>query len=176
VGQGLRHRVAAVLGVTPAVLLVAAAVMLAGCSGAVGMTASQKTAPDFSGHTLDGAQVSMADYQGKPLVLNFMATWCGPCMAEAPEIDQFYIGSRDRVGFLAIAVNDTQDALKSVLTDKGWTFPVMFDGDSAASAYGVTAIPTTVVIDAQGHIVKRIIGGTTAAELALLIDGLTPTR
>ena len=49
----------------------------------------------------------------------------------------------------------------------------MFDGDSAANAYGVTAIPTTVVIDSEGRIAKRIVGGTTAAELSLVIDGLT---
>jgi cytochrome c biogenesis protein CcmG/thiol:disulfide interchange protein DsbE len=94
-------------------------------------------------------------------------------MAEAPEIDRFYLENKDNVGFLAVAVRDTQDALESVSAAEGWTFPVMFDGNSAASAYGVTAIPTTVVIDFEGRIAKRIVGGTTAAELSLVIDGLT---
>jgi cytochrome c biogenesis protein CcmG/thiol:disulfide interchange protein DsbE len=107
------------------------------------------------------------------LVLNFMATWCGPCMEEGPEIDQFYRDNKDRVGLLALAVNDTADSLRSVLDSEGWIFPVVFDGDRAASAYGVTAIPTTLVIDAEGRIAMRVVGGTTAAKLSAAIDELT---
>jgi thiol-disulfide isomerase/thioredoxin len=172
--KGTGHRVTAAVGVALTVVLVASFMTVTGCSGSsTGTTVAKKSAPDFSGHLLDGTPVSMTDFQGRPLVLNFMATWCGPCMEEAPEIDQFYLDNKDRVGFLALAVSDTQGTLKSVLAQNGWTFPVMFDGDSAADAYGVNAIPTTVVIDTEGHIVKRIIGGTTAADLSLLIDGLT---
>lgn len=172
--KGTRRGVAATLGVALVLVVVASVLALTGCSGSsTGATVVKKVVPSFSGHLLDGTPVSMGDYQGKPLVLNFMATWCGPCMAEAPEIDQFYRDNKDRVGFLAVAVNDTQDSLKSVLAAEGWTFPVMFDGDNAADAYGVTAIPTTVVIDTEGHIVKRVVGGTTAAALSLVIDGLT---
>jgi thiol-disulfide isomerase/thioredoxin len=172
--KGANRGVTACVGVALIVVLVASVMALTGCSGSsTGTNAAKKVAPGFSGHLLDGSQVSMSDYQGKPLVLNFMATWCGPCMAEAPEIDQFYRDNKDRVGFLAVGVNDTRDALKSVLDAEGWTFPVMFDGDSAADAYGVNAIPTTVVIDTKGHIAQRIVGGTTAAELSLVIDGLT---
>jgi len=172
--KGTNRWVTVAVGTVLVAAVVASVVALAGCSGSsTGATVIKRTAPGFSGHLLDGTPVSTSDYQGKPLVLNFMATWFGPCMAEAPEIDQFYRENKNRVGFLAIAVNDTEDALKSVLGEKGWVFPVMFDGDSAADAYGVTAIPTTVVIDTEGHIVKRTVGGTTAADLSLVIDGLT---
>ncbi len=172
--RSLSGRVAKLLSLGLAVVLVAALVVMStGCGSSTSTVVGAKVAPDFSGHLLDGTPVSLSDYEGKPLVLNFMATWCGPCMAEAPEIDQFYQGNKDKVGFLAVAVKDSRDALESVLAAEGWTFPVMFDGNSAASAYGVTAIPTTVVIDAEGHIAKRIVGGTTAAELSLVVDGLT---
>jgi thiol-disulfide isomerase/thioredoxin len=123
--------------------------------------------------TLDGTQVSLAGFQGKPLVLNFMASWCGPCKDEAPNLDQFYRDNKDRVAVLAIDVSDTEEDIRALMSDNGWTFPVMLNGDEAAKGYGVSAIPATFVIDSGGHITKRIVGATTAAKLSLLIDELT---
>lgn len=167
-----RRGAAAALSASLGVLLVVAALTLVGCTASTGTT-SRSAAPAFSGVTLDGAQVSQADYLGKPLVLVFMASWCGPCREEAPEIDKFYRENTDRAFVLAVAVSDTEADIRGLVTGEGWTFPVMLDGDRAAGAYGVTAIPTTVVIDAEGNIVKRLVGGTTAAKLSLVIDGLT---
>ena len=136
-------------------------------------SAPVKAAPEFIGTTLDGAEVSLSDYRGKPLVLVFMASWCGPCTAEAPEIDRFYQENSDQAALLAVAVDDSEEAMRALMAENGWTFPVMFDGNRAASAYGISAIPTTVVIDSEGRIATRLMGGTTAAKLSAVIDGLT---
>jgi thiol-disulfide isomerase/thioredoxin len=169
---GLKRCAVAVSCLALGGVLIAAMVALAGCTSSSG-SASQEVAPYFSGTTLDGEPVSLSDYQGGPLVLVFMASWCGPCLEEAPEIDRFYRDDQDRVAVLAVAVQDSQDDLRTLMADNDWTFPVLYDGTSAADAYGVTAIPTTVVIDSEGRIAKRIVGGTTAAKLSLVIDGIT---
>ena len=170
--RGSRRRAIGVI-VMSCVLLLAVGFMSGSCSAGLGGTRGQNAvAPDFSGHTLDGEQVSLSDYQGKIVVLNFMATWCGTCMAEGPEIDQFYRDNKDRVAFLAIAVRDNEESLRSAMAEMGWSFPVMSDGTRTAAAYGVAFIPTTLVIDTEGHIVERLVRSTTAAELSLLVDGI----
>jgi len=170
-----RYEAAAVLGVVLAVVLLVAAATLAGCSQSpVTASASAATAPDFSGTTLTGAQVSLSGYRGKTLVLNFMASWCGPCRAEAPEIDAFYRENKDKVAVLAMAVEDTENDIRALMSGNGFTFPVVPYGTNVAEAYGVTAVPTTFVIDPEGHIVQRLVGGTTAAKLSAAIDAITP--
>jgi peroxiredoxin len=77
------------------------------------------------------------------------------------------------VGVLAVAADDSEDAMRQFMTENGYTFPVMLDGNSAAAQYGVRAIPTTVVIDPQGRVVKTLIGATNAADLSKLVDDLT---
>ncbi len=159
-------------------LLVSLAMASVGClpgGGSSGdATENPVLAPDFSGTTLDGQEVSLGGYEGQVLVLVFMASWCGPCREESPEIEQFYQDNQDRAALLAVAVSDPAEDIETFMTENGLTFPVMLDGDEAAGDYGVSGIPTTVVIDAQGYIVKRIIGPTTAAELSSVIDGITP--
>lgn len=169
----------AVLGAILGLVLIMAAALTLGCSGgSAGEGGSEggsdrPLAPSFSGTTMDGAQVSLGDYAGKPVVLVFMASWCGPCREEAPELELFYQQNQERAALLAIAVSDTEEDISAFMTENGLTFPLMLDGDSVANAYGVSAIPTTVVVDPDGRIAKRIIGGTTAAALSLVIDGIT---
>jgi peroxiredoxin len=146
----------------------------AGCGSGSGSTATTaKTAPDFSGTTLDGVEVSLSGYLGKPVVLVFTASWCPSCGEEAPEIDQFYRDQAGRVGVLAMDVNDSVADMQAFMSDGGYTYPVMLSADDAAGAYGVRVIPTLFVIDAEGRIAKKIIGGASAAELSSLIDDLT---
>jgi peroxiredoxin len=170
--SGFRRRAVKVVGLVLSAALMLALVTLAGCTSS-SSSAPLKAAPYFAGTTLDGAQVSLGDYQGKPLVLVFMASWCDSCRAEAPEIEQFYRDNKDRVAVLGVAVQDSEAAMRALMADNGWTFPVIFDGTSAADAYGVTAIPVTVVIDPEGRIAKRLVGATSAAKLSLVVDGIT---
>ena len=72
-----------------------------------------------------------------------------------------------------MAVKDTEQDMRALMDANGWTFPVMIDGSRVASAYGVRTIPATRIIDSEGRVAERVVGGMTAAELSLLVDGLT---
>lgn len=175
--SGRTHLRSIILSLSLALLLVMLSLATSACFSSAedpsDTTADTVPAPDFAGTTLNGEAVSLSDYEGETLVLVFMASWCGPCREESPEIDQFYQDNKDRVALLAIAVDDSEESMAAFMTENGLTFPVMLDVDNAAGEYRVTAVPTTVVIDPQGNIVKRIIGGTTAAELSSIVDGIT---
>jgi thiol-disulfide isomerase/thioredoxin len=170
--RGLRHRAVKVVGVALSAALMFALVTLAGCAPA-SSSAPRRAAPFFAGTTLDGAQVSLSDYQGKPLVLVFMASWCDSCIAEAPEIEQFYRDNKGRVAVLGVALQDSEAAMRDLMVTNGWTFPVIFNGTSVGYAYGVSPIPAIAVIDPEGRIAKRLVGPTSAAKLSLIVDGIT---
>lgn len=72
-----------------------------------------------------------------------------------------------------MAVNDSEDAIRELVTRGGYSFPVMLDEDNVAADYGVRAIPTIVVLDSEGAIAKTLVGGVTAEELSSLVDDLT---
>jgi thioredoxin-related protein len=94
-------------------------------------------------------------------------------VAEAPELDRFYRDETPETGFLAVAVGDTEAAMRALVTQSGYSFPVMLGSDDLASQYGVQVIPTHVIIDPEGRVVKTIVGGVTAAELSEVVDDLT---
>jgi cytochrome c biogenesis protein CcmG/thiol:disulfide interchange protein DsbE len=74
---------------------------------------------------------------------------------------------------LVVAVNDSEDAIRGFVGQGGYSFPVMLDPDNIGGRYGVRAIPTVVVVDSDGRIVKTLVGGVTAADLSSLVDDLT---
>lgn len=161
-------------GLVLSVMFVSLVTASVGCSfSSSGTTTTLVAAPDFSGVTLDGEEVSLSDYAGRPLVLVFMASWCSPCRAESPEIDQFYKDNKDRAALLGVAVNDSEEDIRAFMAEEELSFPMMINNDDAPGAYGVAGIPTTVVIDPEGYIVKRIVGGTNAYTLSLIVDGIT---
>lgn len=111
-------------------------------------------APDFTLESSKGGYVRLADQRGKVVMLNFWASWCGPCRMEMPLIDSMY-KRYDPAGFILYGVNveeDNTDA-KRLLQDLGVTFPALFDTQNQASTlYKIDAIPTTVMIDRNGNI------------------------
>lgn len=132
--------------------------------------AGSPAAPAFSlpvlGHSAE--RVSLAAYAGKPLIVNFFASWCPPCKQETPLIAKFY---RDEHGSLAVVGMDENDVLanaeKFVKAD-GVSYPVGWDpGIVAASAYGVDGLglPQTFFLNAKHHIVYRVYGAVNEAEL-----------
>jgi peroxiredoxin len=118
-------------------------------------------APDFSLETLEGDTIKLADLRGQALLINFWATWCPPCRAEMPAIQQVYERYRDQ-GFTVLAV-DLQEGNAEVAAfteQMGLTFPILMDRDGQVfSRYRVKALPSTYFVDREGIIREVTIGG-----------------
>ena len=130
--------------------------------------ANGKDAPDFVVTTPEGAEVKLADYKGKVVILDFWATWCGPCMRSMPHLEQVWKKVQSKnVVVLAVCVWDDKSAYdKWVPENKSkFTFPLLFDAAAkdnsksiASAKYGVSGIPSTFVIGADGKVVEGIVG------------------
>lgn len=134
-------------------------------------------APDFEVLDNDGNTVRLSDFRGKPVVLNFWATWCPPCKAELPDFDRSAATYGDEVTFLMVNLTDggrdTVSGVREFVAANGYTFPVYFDTRySAANAYRVSSIPTTYFINAEGEIVSYKVGMVSASELEKGIQSL----
>ena len=106
------------------------------------------------------ADFSVAKYAGKPLVVNFFGSWCGPCNSEAPDLATFS-KANPAVQFVGIAVNDRKDDVASFMTKYGLGYPVVLDDGSLSAQYGVAVVPTTIFFDSGGREVDRIRGAAT---------------
>ncbi len=128
------------------------------------------TAPDFSFVDAEGNSYKLSDFYGTPVVLNFWATWCGPCRNELPEFDAASREYEGKVQFLimdlADGVSETMETAVAFVQKNGYTFPVYFDTSlEGMKAYGINAIPVTVFIDADGNIATQSIGSMSGESL-----------
>jgi cytochrome c biogenesis protein CcmG, thiol:disulfide interchange protein DsbE len=147
------------------------AIGLAGsASGASGQPAKAAAvaAPAFSlpvlGHS--GQHVSLSQYAGRPLIVNFFASWCPPCKTETPLLARFYRGEKGRVALVGLDENDVLGNATSFTRADGVTYPVGWDPQfGIGTAYGVNALPQTFFLDARHRIVDRIFGAITLADL-----------
>ena len=132
-------------------------------------------APDFTVYDAAGNEVKLSDYFGKPIVVNFWASWCGPCKMEMPDFQEKYQALGGEVTFLMVNMTDgdreTVEIASDFITEAGYTFPVLFDtASSAAMAYGVYSLPSTYFIDANGYAVARATGAIDGDTLQQGID------
>lgn len=121
------------------------------------------TAADFTVFDADGNEVTLSSHFGKPLVVNFWTTWCGPCRSELPGFDAAAKTYADQIDFMMVNLTDgyseTVDGVQAFVRENGFSFPVYFDTqDSAAAAYDVYGIPQTVFIYADGSVMRSYVG------------------
>ena len=135
----------------------------------------KQTAPDFTVYDIDGTAHKLSDFRGKPVILNFWATWCGYCEAEMPDFEEKYQQYGDQIHFLMVDVTDgaqeTVQKASAFIAERGFTFPVYYDTElQAASAYNTSGLPTTYFLDAEGYFVAWQQGMLTADTLQKGID------
>lgn len=136
---------------------------------------NKNLAPNFTVFDLEGNEVNLTDFFGKPIIVNFWASWCGPCKMEMPDFDAAYATYKDEIVFLMVNMTDgsreTLEKASSFIADSGYTFPVYYDTEySAAITYSVSSLPTTYFINADGELIAHARGAIDADTLQKGID------
>ena len=147
-----------------------------------GLTNGQQTqekekAPDFAVTDEEGNSYRLSELRGKPVVLNFWASWCPPCREEMPDFDKLCAELGDEVQFMMVDCVGGSETVQSgarFIREQGYEFPVFFDtAGEAAAAYGISGIPATYFIDAEGNLASGRVGMLSAQALR---DGIESIR
>ncbi len=128
---------------------------------------ADSVAPSFTLQNLSGQKVSLEDFKGKKVFLNFWATWCPPCVAEMPDIQKLYEETKDKdIVFLGVNIGEGRETASTFTRKNGINFPILLDDTTAISLkYNVRSIPTTFIIDEKGNITSSYIGLMTEAQM-----------
>lgn len=128
-------------------------------------------ATDFTVYNSKGEQVSLSDFIGKPIIINFWASWCGYCLYEMPDFDAVYKKYGDEIHFLIINKDDGIKRGESIIKEYGYSFPTYYDLEyDASTIYGASSIPRTIALDKDGYIHYNRAGMIDANKLESIID------
>jgi peroxiredoxin len=183
----------------PGVLVIVCA--LAGCAGTGGEGSGQNASdaryvpgdgshklikdrqpvPPIQGTTVDGRPLRLADYKGKVIVVNFWASWCSPCRAEAPTLQKVYEETKaSGVQFVGVDVKDARENAQAFTRTYKITYPSLFDqpGQVALAFHGIppSAVPATLVIDRRGNVAARAVGSVPFGPLHELVTQLAAEK
>lgn len=132
-------------------------------------------APDFTVTDAEGNEVKLSDFLGKPVILNFWASWCGPCKSEMPDFEEAYKEYAEEIQFVMVNLTDgsreTVETASAYVSEQGYSFPVYYDTQSdAAMTYQVFSVPTTYFMDAEGYLTAQAQGAIDRETLQKGID------
>ena len=163
-----------------AVLLAMALLLLAGCQkneAPSGPIAEGDAYRDFTATLADGSTFTLSDHEGKVILLNFWATWCGPCVGEMPAFERLQETYGEDLALVAVNSGEDEATVAGFLEENGYTFPVVLDPEYAVSSlYPTEGIPYTVIIGTDGKVASIQLGAGDADAMyehyCELIDGL----
>jgi cytochrome c biogenesis protein CcmG/thiol:disulfide interchange protein DsbE len=138
------------------------------------MPRANTLAPDFSLQTFDGKTVHLADFRGETVVLNFWASWCGPCKDEQPTLET--LSKRydpAKVTFVGVNIQDTRQDALGFINQYHVSYPVVVDPDGSVYInYGVVGVPETYVVDPNGRIQRKLVGPIDESQLTASLEGM----
>lgn len=120
-------------------------------------------APDFTVYDAENNAVKLSDFKGKPVIVNFWASWCPPCKSEMPDFQEAFEEYGDQIQFMMVNLTDgsqeTVESASEFIKSQGYTFPVFYDTEmSAAMAYGASSIPASYFVNADGNLKAYAVG------------------
>ena len=146
--------------------------------GLFALLGGKGNAPDFTVLNERGQSVQLSDYRGKPVVVNFWATWCAPCQSELPAFESAYEEYKKDIQFMMVNLTTKEDSLgslsdiKDFVNERGYDFPLYFDtkGEASKAYDGLTSIPVTLFIDKKGDLVYQHVGAMSEMRLIQFIE------
>ena len=162
--------------ILPAILaLILTTVLLVGCSSQAPRVG--ELAPDFQLPNLEGQSISLSDFRGEPVLVNFWASWCSPCIYEMPFIQEVYEEwSAKGLVMLAVDIGESLSTVKDFMQSGNYSFPVLLDiNQYVALEYNIRSIPTTFFIDKDGIIQAIKVGPfSSKAEIEMMLSAIIP--
>ena len=143
-------------------------------TGRSGVTRVGKPAPQMIFTTFDGETLDLHEQRGKPVVINFWASWCAPCRQEAAVLENLWQTHRDNdVVFIGVDIQDSDSDARAFISEFGISYPNGMDTDGRISIdYGVIGIPVTFLINRDGVVARRWVGGVRASQMSEWLDEL----
>jgi cytochrome c biogenesis protein CcmG/thiol:disulfide interchange protein DsbE len=133
----------------------------------------ERPAPEFTLSLFDGGEISLADFAGEVVVVNFWASWCDPCKSEAPVLEESWQTYRDRgVALIGVNTDDTEDGARAFIDDYGLTYYNGSEPGSLSVEYGVLGLPETFFIDRDGVIAAHWKGEISSEQFTSFVEGL----